>query len=360
MEPNLPNLQYKVLPLARTKVRVQDEVTTATASAKLIKDCQVQFNGKWHGTTPRFWTSFFARFGFSSSIFRYFAHQEVFDRVCQKHADVELRFCIEEDGESRRLLAVSSPGKPLITPEQYAEVARTSGMEASSTRYSCGILRSTHTPASGQQKHQIGGDDFRNQFVLDVPLDGYGDPSIHLALLREVCSNGMVARTSVFKSDLKVGDDPVYNIRRALSTFDSDDGFGALQQRFRASQDSPASLRECLGLFKRLRAYGEVEHIKAYEKAIGDIYGHYGVANLDAFSEKKLRLLPAKCKVYDLLNLASEIATHGATPDQALSLNGWIGTTVCEEYDLEGTGNKHGDFQDVFLPKKDGKGAKPN
>ena len=71
----------------------------------------------------------------------------------------------------------------------------------------------------------------------------------------------------------------------------------------------------------------------------------------DAISEKKLRLLPAKCKVYDLINLASEVSTHHAKGMEARTLEAWLGSTISDEYDLEGTDRKKGDFAETFIPK---------
>ena len=41
----------------------------------------------------------------------------------------------------------------------------------------------------------------------------------------------------------------------------------------------------------------------------------YGLANLDTLSPKRQRTLPVDCKVYDLLNFATEIATHHASTE---------------------------------------------
>jgi hypothetical protein len=89
----------------------------------------------------------------------------------------------------------------------------------------------------------------------------------------------------------------------------------------------------------------------------GDVNRLYGLANIDAFSIKKQRALPVKCTVYDLLNFASELSTHYATPVGAGQLNAWIGGTLSEEYDMEGTKEKHSDFQDFMIDSKLGSGA---
>jgi len=55
------------------------------------------------------------------------------------------------------------------------------------------------------------------------------------------------------------------------------------------------------------------------------------------------------CRVYDLLNFAGEVATHATGPEDARSLQAWLGTTLAEEFDLEGTAESVGEFGDLFL-----------
>jgi len=334
----IPKLEYRVLPLERVQVKSIDP--------KDRTRCRIRLQNRSYETSHRFWTSFFSRFGFSDSMFKYFGHQEVFDRICKLQPSTELRFCASEGS----MLAVSNPGRPVANPNKLLELVKKFG--GSDISYHDGVVTSSHTPDSGKRDCKIGPDSFYNRFVLETPVDGYGNPSTYLALWREICSNGAVAMTPTFRSEIVSGNDPIYNIARTLDTFDSDDGFAALRQRFQTAQISPASLWECLRLFRVLRTTGDSESVKSYEKVVGDIYNVYGVANLDGISSKKLRLLPAKCKMYDLLNLASEIATHRAKAQNALKLQSWIGTTVSDEYDLEGTSPKAGDFEETFLPQK--------
>jgi hypothetical protein len=75
----------------------------------------------------------------------------------------------------------------------------------------------------------------------------------------------------------------------------------------------------------------------------------YGLANLDALSEKKQRILPAKCRVYDLINFVTEIATHHVDYNQAVRLHGLVGSLLSDDYDLEGSAEQVGEFSDLFL-----------
>jgi hypothetical protein len=56
-----------------------------------------------------------------------------------------------------------------------------------------------------------------------------------------------------------------------------------------------------------------------------------------------------KCRVYDLLNFAGEVATHLADAEDARPLQSWIGSTLADEFDLEGTAGQVPEFTDLFL-----------
>lgn len=89
--------------------------------------------------------------------------------------------------------------------------------------------------------------------------------------------------------------------------------------------------------------------LSAFHKLIGDMTGIYGLANLDALSAKRQRTLPAGCRVYDLLNFASELATHHAKPAGGRRLQGYIGDLVSGEFDLENTADQFADWRDFFV-----------
>jgi len=87
----------------------------------------------------------------------------------------------------------------------------------------------------------------------------------------------------------------------------------------------------------------------AFGRMTGDLTRIYGLANLDALSAKRQRTLPAACRVYDLLNFASELATHHAKPEGGRKLQSFIGDLVSGEFDLEGTAEQFADWKDFFV-----------
>jgi hypothetical protein len=92
--------------------------------------------------------------------------------------------------------------------------------------------------------------------------------------------------------------------------------------------------------------------ISAFHRMTGDVSEIYGLANLDALSVKRQRTLPVNCRVYDLLNFVSELATHHATGPGPRMAQGWIGTLISHEFDMENSCDAFDDFQDFFLERR--------
>ncbi len=223
------------------------------------------------------------------------------------------------------------------------------------TNYGDGIVTSTHTPRSGERPFSIGGDSFQHRFVMETPIDGFGHPNIYLSFLRMVCSNGMIGYGKAFRSDISLGKDMTHCIGRALDGFDNGEGYAALRQRFESAQQSWASVHECAQLCKQLMDMNDGHSIKAehwlgdFRRMSGDLSALYGMANLDVISQKRQRVLPARCRVYDLLNFASEMATHRASNTAGRRLQAFIGSMISDEYDMEGTAQSVTDFADFFV-----------
>lgn len=119
--------------------------------------------------------------------------------------------------------------------------------------YCDGVVESTHTPRIGSNEFEIGNDRFWNRFVMSAPIDSYGQPSIYLSLLRQVCTNGMIAYAPTFRSTLALGrgeDNVTFSIVRALDGFGNLEGYAALRQRFEAAGKSWASVYEAQSLYR--------------------------------------------------------------------------------------------------------------
>ena len=332
-----------------------------TPSNKVLVE-RLMVHGQQLRPTRRFWRSFFSRFGIADNVFRYFEPDEVFRRISERASDDQLRYTFQRRKKPKgntcsksvegELLAVSPLTRQVMEPEELEGIAHRYG--ATEMTYDEGIVTTTHRLQNGDRPFEIGGDRFQHRFVMETPIDGYSHPKIYLSFLREVCSNGMVGYAKAFRSDISLGKDIGYNISRALESYDNGDGYAALRQRFESSQQSWASVHECLALLRVLeRLSGSVEahqqRFRKFTEMTGNLSEIYGLANLDALTSKRQRLLPAKCLIYDLLNFASELATHHVPEQDQRLLQGFVGTIISDEYDLEGTADVARDFSDFFL-----------
>jgi hypothetical protein len=358
-------------------LRVPEAADPADADKPQVsKSCTtLLLNDRPVKTSKRFWNSLQMRFGFTPNIFRYFTHAEVFRRISSRSPDDKIRYCLESsDGDRPRLLAVSNPTAGLVDKDELDNLL--TRYRAKESKYHDGIVRSHHAPRHGGP-FTIAGDGFEAQYVIETPIDGFGRPMVYLAMLRQICSNGAIAITPAFRSEINLGKGgkgggakATFGLERALEGFNNEEGFAALRQRFEGATRSWASVHEVNRLGRllpqlmtshdlplRFDAKGGdgANHLSgysvtgAYRKITGDLMSMYGLANMDAVSAKRQRTLPTACRVYDLINFASELATHHAKPNGARKLQAYIGDMVSGEFDLENTADQFADWRDFFL-----------
>jgi hypothetical protein len=388
------SIQYDAAPLNAFKVaetNLDGKVTVMSIDGRTVEP------------TPRFWTSLcstYSRYGLSTKLFKLFTHQEVFQRVSDvvgSEGKDRLRFALEDLGAGNpRLLAVTNPNKALVQYDKMQQVLQRYG--AQNPEYKDGIIRSTHAPAH-MDDFQVGGDGFSHQYVMETPIDGFGKPLIYLSLLRQVCTNGMIGYARAFRTEINIGRgnqddaDSMFSIGRALDSFNNEEGYAALRQRFESAANSWASVYEVNRVlkvvnkmaqkgmfhdpsvqtagviddlaFKRDAVLGaqftagldndaveknpaNIKLMRAFTQMAGDLCSIYGIAHLDAVSTKKMQKIPARCTMYDLLNFTTEAATHYCDEKNGRLLQAEVGNFVSNEYDLEGTKETHEQFQDFF------------
>lgn len=376
-------IQYKTC-------KISDLVATTETVAGKSRVKTIAIDDQPMKPSDRFWQSMFSLFGFNKTIFRYFSHAETFDRISQVAKNDRIRVCIQDDNDSTTgnitMLGCSNPKKPVVAYDDIMELLEKKKPVADTDKggidYHNGIVRSNHKPAYAAD-WEVGGDLFSNRYVMDTPIDGYGKPSIYLSVLRAVCVNGAVMSAPAFRAMLNLGrgeSDYTLPITRAMDSYNNEDGYLAVRQRIGSAQKSWASIAETQKLYKALqKAHSNggielnVDYLKnvkgwdgaktqdnsplmrAYNEMVGDITKVYGLANLDALSAKRQRALPAPCKVYDLMNFATEVASHHATPTGARIVQAFVGDLVAggQEYDLEGTVDKFSDYRDLFIGNED-------
>jgi hypothetical protein len=356
------NVESVVVPL--NALRVESERPAKECRSRRESDRHTRIvlpDGRRMQVSDRFWSSFSSLLNLSRSVFDYFSHEEVFDRITRTRGQ-SVRVACEITGDAGRMLSCTNPAKPILRVDEVRSLTEEFG--GTGISYADGIITSTFEcpfPAN----FQVAGDDFETRFSLQMPVDGYGLPSAFLALLRMVCTNGMIAMSPAFKTAFQLGKENVNLLpllERAMTTFNNEQGFHALKQRIDSATTSWASLneakklRDCLAMActgDGLDAKQRSEMLSKFDAACGDPLGIYGLSGHEELSVRRARTIPVEATVYDLFNFASEAGTHHF--QNLLSrnrINAWIGDALTAEYDLEGTVENFPDFADYFLSRR--------
>jgi hypothetical protein len=395
-----PKIEYAVAPIRAFKVEERGEKGRVS---------RISVDGRQFQPTPRFWTSLcstYSTHGLSTKVFKLFNHAEVLQRltdVLGGDDNARVRYTFENlDPTPGRMLAITVPGKPVISYDRIGETLNR--YNALTQEYGAGIVRSTHTP-NHMSDFQIAGDGFAHQYVMETPIDGFGSPLIYLSLLRQICTNGMIGYSRAFRSEISLGRgdtkgaDILFSLERALDSFSNEEGYAALRQRFEVATKSWASIAECNRVYKVLVVMAQkgmylteaatgaklvdkmaarrdavignslggdgtselgekasptsIKIMRAYSALTGDLCSIYGLTHLDALSRKKMQQLPAKCTMYDLLNLTTEVATHYCSDKNGRLLQAEVGNFVSSEYDMENSFSEKPDFANWFVTTSD-------
>jgi len=370
---DMPTFEYREVVPADLGVKAKTyEVKAEGVPPKVPEVSEITLRGEVLSPSDRFWCSVWSRYQVTQTIFRYFTHREVFDRI-SRTVSRPVRLCIQrtpyvEDSrwEGQVALGVSSPGtKKVYFDDAVAALGRLSpeGMD-----YRAGTMVSLHSPERGGLL-EAGPDSYSMKFQLEIPVDGYGMPVVIPLLSREGSGTCIAGDASVFRSGVTVGkkDSVVDTICRVVESYSNEEAFSAMQQRMTSAQRSYASLLEALSFLRLLKsllqgdfrlsfianmfAAGDSTPPRAAALAsfwdlVGDMRAQYGVAQLASISEKRMRAIPVRCTVYELLCLASELATHQLTGKAVALMNKFTGAMISREYDLEESKTEFGEFED--------------
>lgn len=339
---NISTINYVTAPIDEIKVKV-------LGKSKGKYTYSATFDNKPIQVSQRFFNSLGSRFGLNQNIFNYFTPSELFNRVVKKHGKgAEVQFAVEMDnhGEQKRVLAVSGAEAKTIQYDQAVQFLLEKGGREISYDGN-GRLSALFRPIGGEQAFAIGGDDFKQEYLCSISVDGYGKTDIALAFERLICMNDIVGLSSAFRAPIKLGkDNPMHGLNRAIDTYANEEGYEVIAERISTAQQTLASVSEVQMLARILDKceYNSVSGnyvLGVFSKMVGDLTNLYGEASMDAFSSRKQSLLPTKASVYQILNFITELSSHHAKCNAKLKLQGLAGTLLSKEFDLEGFENSH-------------------
>lgn len=311
----------------------------------------IRFNDREYRLSRRFFSSFARRMKFSNNVFNYFSPQEFLSRVAERKPDVEFQATF--DNSSGLLLGVTDPDRKLL-PAHIACKVIADDPRTRKIAYNDGVWVAEMMLDEKFEVPQAG--EYYRKLQLNYPVDGLGLPSIYLATMRVVCSNGAVAAVSQFRTDIEVNDESGTHLGKLLRSFSNDYGFSAMSERLIAAQDTVASVNEFLAIDALIAA--NVSDKDAYRKIhdrLNDVAGdpcyQYTVTSLQSIPRKKQTLMPVACSVNDLLNFCSELTTHhGDLIHRPRAFDEKTGQMLAQEFDLEGMYHTNGrPSPDFFL-----------
>ena len=353
--------------------RTKDYKTNRSAgnTKNLTRGTAIEIDGDSFYPTGRFWNSFCSKVGIGTNVFNLYDHEEVLNRVVERNkfsSSGNVR--IIEDCASKELLAITDPTKPVVNWRSVLSlIDRKGGYDV---RYSDGIITSMHS-LSNDLDVMVGGEDHKQRIAVHTPIDGYGSPAVYLALLRQVCSNGMVAMSKAFKTSINIGKkdtstDIEFSMERMFDAFSNDEGFDALIRRLDAARASVLSVREfehAQRFMARLTPPKDADNplrispeLRQFSNMAGNLHLKYGLSHLQQMTDKQMGLLETDMTVYEAINYLTEVTTHRLNPSNgthnniSMGVQGWIGSLISKPYDLENTidpSDVKSEFRDLYF-----------
>jgi len=287
--------------------------------------------------SDRFYKTLAGELGIPYGVFGFFTPLEVMERAAAKVPDLQLRVTVDTEG--RQALGLTQ-NKGLPMPINYIENVLHNDKRLTDVEYSDGVLSAM---LDLDDPWDVPNDSTYGMRVrCRVPVDGVGMPDMSLATWRQVCSNGAVAETSLFRTKMEIKDNSGEHFRRLLASFSNPSGVEMLQERMCNAAETKASVGEVVlleGLIRRSVANARNQML--LRERLNDVADNpcvrYGVTDLANIGQKKRPLLPVGCSVADLLNFASELGTHHSEQLKSDStLQSFSGTLLSKGFDLEG------------------------
>ena len=286
--------------------------------------------------SDRFYKTLAGELGIPFGVFGFFSPLEVMTRAAEKEPDLPLRVTVDT-ARGQALGLTQDKGLPM--PVKFIEGVLHEDRRLQEVEYGNGMLSAM---LDLDDPWSVPNDStYHVRVRCRVPVDGVGMPDMSLATWRQVCSNGAVAEAPLFRTKMEIKDNSGEHFRRLLASFSNPSGIEMLQERMCTAAGTKASVGEVVlleGLIRR--SVANTRNQMLLRERLNEIAANpcvrYGVTDLTNIGQKKRPLLPVGCSVADLLNFASEIATHHADllkPES--TLHSFAGTVLSKDFDLE-------------------------
>ena len=293
----------------------------------------VRIGNEAYFTSKRFMQTLMSLFGFSENLFQYFTPEELFGRIQERRKDTEIRICIDRKAQMLNgIIRPEQTGLPLATVcWTLVEDKRFRKMEY------CPEKACIEAQLELPSVWDIPSDSHYETFLhVRYPVDDVSSPTIALGIVRQVCSNGLVARRKCFETALIVEKNHGTHLRQLLASFNNRNGFDALRERLQIAQETKASVNEYLAAVNAVqKCINKPESvINRMDCVAGMPEDTYGQTRLDAIRSRYRKELPVAASVMDLINILTELATHYTVKNKDY-LYTFVTGMLAAEFDLE-------------------------
>lgn len=296
----------------------------------------LSYKGDRFALTDRFTKSLAHELDVPYKVFDLFSPEEVMERAAKVCRGLQLRLTL--DHRRRKVLGLTEKrGVPV--PVRHIVRTLRDDHRLRELEYRDGVIEGRLDMGEGWEVPRDG--EYRLNVRCRIPVDGCGSPEMNLSTWRLVCENGAVAEAPIFRTKMEIQDNDGGHFQRLLRSFSNPDGVELLQERMEQAASTRASVAELFKLENVIRKVVESGRDQTklrdrlHQTAVSPCL-RYGVTDLSKIGEKRRPLLPVDCSVSDLLNFASEIATHHADLlTDVRPLHGFAGALLAKGFDLE-------------------------
>ncbi len=299
----------------------------------------IQIGDGMYTPTQRFWSSFGSRYLVNRDMFRFFEPEEVLERVIKKNGNSECKVT-SYNGD---LFAMIDAKKEVITHDQAreilengAKIQKLSGRDSVKSKVEVVGASFLLDREFDGMSFKISNEEFKCRTRFDIPIDGYGEASAIAGLTRLACINGMISSTKITETILRMQGDMLGSLRRAVETYQNEDGFRAAELRTRVAMETTASVNEVMYCRDALKSrHAELAH--KFDRITGDLSTRYGKTSFNTLSDRKKSLVPSDTSCFELVNCLTEVASHLSTPESRIDVDRAIHYMLGKkEFDLEG------------------------
>ena len=196
-------------------------------------------DGTTYKLSDRFYKTLAAELGIPYGVFGFFTPHEVMTRAAEKLPDLPLRVTVDT-AQGQALGLTQNKGLPM--PVRFIENVLHEDRRLQEVEYGNGVLSAL---LDLDDPWEVPNDStYHVRVRCRVPVDGVGMPDMSLATWRQVCSNGAVAETSLFRTKMEIKDNSGEHFRRLLTSFSNPSGVEMLQSKMCTAAGTKASVGE--------------------------------------------------------------------------------------------------------------------